>query len=337
MVKRQFSHADVTYSADIDAENEKITFSVNKPTKSEVPKYLYKYYPMNQYSVDAVVQNYLFASHPMLMNDKYDCSNELVDYSGLDKATLFEFLVRDMGIFTEERFEQLCDPEDNWVLERTMGELNLMKLFMKFGIISLTENYKDALMWAYYAQNSGFAIKIDLSLLPEELSGPFPINYIKDFNKIDLIRYGSELSMLYQTNVKQELWKNENEWRYLAYNKFGKYHPLYRKHDITSRYVYYDINAVKEVILGYDFFNPEEIDLNKRTREFDIMNFNSRKSKLSKKLKKKLLNHLLTNEIPISQIVRHRQEYLLDAKDLKIEKLSPNRYKVYNIFKNVVA
>lgn len=336
-MKKQFSHADVKYFADIDQEKKIIKFNVDNHHKKEAPRFLYKYYSMNQYSVDAVVKNYLFASHPMHMNDKYDCSGDLVDYSRLDKFTLFNFLVKEMNFFSKERFEQLFDPYNNWALEGIMAELNLLKLFMKIGIIFLTENDKDPLMWAYYAQNSGFVLKLDVSLLPKELFGPFPINYLKKLHKIDFTCYGPELSVLYQTNVKQELWKSENEWRYLSYNEIGKYHPFYGNRDVASRFVYYDKNAVKEIILGYDFFNLGEIDYNKRTKEFDIMSLSSQKSKYHRKLKKKLLNHILNNKIPTSQIVRHRKEYLLDAKELKIEKLNRNRYKVYNSFKNVIT
>ena len=332
-----YSFNNVRYYVDIDQEKRSIYFKIENPEKTITPKYLYKYYSFNQFSIDALVRNYFFASHPMMLNDKYDCSGDLIDYSKLDIWFYLNFLANELHLFSHEKVKELFHSDNKWILERTVADLNQTRLFMKFGILSFTENEKDVLMWAYYSQNSGFVLKLDTSLLPKNLFGPFPINYVDHFEKIDISNYGPELSILYQTNVKQELWRREDEWRYLSYNENGKFHPFYWKFDLFSRNVYYNLKAVKEIILGYDFFNPTEIDFNQRTQEYDVINFNSKFAKKNKKLKKKLLNYIISNDISCKQIVRHRYKYLLDAKDVPVERISPNRFKVYNIFKQVEA
>jgi hypothetical protein len=332
---KKFTFNDVVYSTTTDEAAKEIKFEISNPRKEEKPEFLYKYFPFNRYSVDALKSGYLFGSHPMNLNDKYDCSGDLVDYSNLDLNFFIKFLAVELKMYSKEKVESLYNDDQRWILERTVADLNQTRLFMKFGVISLTEEEKDVLMWAYYAQNTGFIVKFDVSLLPENLFGPFPINYTEKFQKIDIAKYGPEMAILFQSNVKHIMWEKENEWRYVSYNPDGKFHPFYWSHDYKSRYVYYNREAVKEIILGYDFINPREIDFKFRTQESDIVNFNSKKSRHQKKLKKKLLNHIINNSISCKQIVRNRYDYLLDNKEVPIEKVSPNRFKIYNIFKQI--
>jgi hypothetical protein len=206
---------------------------------------------------------------------------------------------------------------------------------MKIGLISFTEEPSNVLMWAHYAQNSGFVLKIKTALLPKGFFGPFPINYCDTLNKISISKHDPSVCILYQSNVKQNVWEYENEWRYLTYNRNGKYHPFYTDTDITSRKFYYNPEAIEEIILGYDFFNPREIDYNKRTPEYDIVSFSNKKSKNIKKLKRKVITFIVKKSIPCYQIVRHRYSYLLDVKEIKIELLSTNKFKIFNSFKQV--
>jgi hypothetical protein len=271
----------------------------------------------------------------MSLNDKYDCAGELIDYSNLTLDNFINRLSKELKIYSEAKIRELFISDKKWVLDRTFADLNHMILFMKFGLISLTENPKDTLMWAYYAQNSGFALKLKSSLLPKEFFGPFPINYTENLEKIDFAKYDSSLCVLYQSNVKQKVWELENEWRYLTYNKNGKYHPFYLNTDIRTRKFPYDPAVVEEIILGYDFFDPREIDFNKRTSEYDIITLTNKKLRGNKRLKRKLLNFIIKNAIPCTQIIRHRYSFSLDVKEIKIERVGTNKFKIFNSFKNI--
>ena len=121
----------------------------------------------------------------------------------------------------------------------------------------------------------------------------------------------------------------------MTYNRDGKYHPDNSAADIKTRKFFYDLSAAEEVILGYDFFNPKEIMYSLRTPEYDIINLSSKRSKGLKKLKRKLLGHIVKNSIPCKQIIRQRYEFLLDAVEIKIERLSSNNFKIYNSFKQI--
>lgn len=325
----------VKYSTKTDFENQTIIFAVDNPLKHDKPGALYKYYPLNERSIDSVLKHYLFSPHPSFLNDKYDCSGELIDYSNLTLDHYINRFSMELKLYSEEKVRELYNSDKKWVLERTFSDFNLIILFMKFGIISLTEDHKNILMWAYYSQNSGFAVKYKTALLPNDFFGPFPINYCEKLEKIDFAMCDSPLCVLYQSNIKHNQWQLEKEWRYLTYNRDGKYHPNYSATDIKTRKYFYDLSAVEEVILGYDFFNPKEIQYPLRTAEYDIINLSGKKSLGLKKLKRKLLEHVVKKSIPCKQIIRHRSEFLLDAVEVKIERLSSNKFKVYNSFKQI--
>lgn len=325
----------VKYSAKYDIKNQTVIFTVDSPIKKDKPEVLYKYYPINKNSVDSVINHYLFSPHPSFLNDKYDCSGELINYSNLTLDHFINRFSKELKLYPEKKVRECYNSDKRWILERRFADYNLIILFMKFGIISLTEDHKNILMWAYYSQNSGFVIKYKTELLPNDFFGPFPINYCENLEKIDFSKYDKPLCVLYQSNIKQNLWEHEKEWRYLTYNKDGKYHPDNPVADIKTRKFFYDLSAVDEIILGYDFFNPKEIEYSLRTAEYDIINLSCKKLKGLKKLKRELLEHVVKNSIPCRQIVRHRYKFLLDALEIKIEKLSPNKFKVFNSFKQI--
>jgi len=332
---KTYKYNNVSYSTELDFKNQTVKFSIDNPKKQNPPESIYKYFSLNEFSLDAFINHYFFSSHPMKLNDKYDCAGELIDYSNLSLDTFINHLSKELGLFSPDKIVDLYNSDNRWVLDRSTADLYHIRLFMKFGLISFTEDPKNTLMWAHYAQNSGFVLKMKISLLPKDFFGPFPINYCEKLNKIDFSKYDPSLCILYQSNVKQNVWEYENEWRYLTYNKEGKYHPFYSGSDLGSRKFYYNPNTIEEIILGYDFFNPKEIDFNKRTPDYDIINLSNKKSKENRKYKRKLLDFIVRNGISSYQVIRNRFSYLLDVKEIKIEKISPNIFKVFNSFKQI--
>jgi Protein of unknown function (DUF2971) len=325
----------VNYSVIEDSSQDTVKFFVDNPKRKKIPNILYKYYPLDKNSVDACTNKYFFSSHPFLLNDKYDCYEGLINYSNVDSNFYLNNLITKTR-FPRNKIVQLYNSDQRIILERTISELSQIRLFTKFGLISLTENYSDPKMWAYYSQNKGFTIKIKTNLLPDSFLGPFPITYSKKFERIDFTQYCTSLCILYQTNVKDSIWKAEKEWRFTTYNSDGNYHPFYSIQDIKSRYSYYDASAIKEVILGYSFIDPSEIEYEKRTQEYDIINFDLQTDKVIRKLKSKLLSYITDNNIKCSQIIKFRSRFKLGKKVIRIQKLKPNVFKIFNPFKFII-
>jgi hypothetical protein len=335
-LNRELEFDHIHYSTEIDSLAQTINFSVENTKKKSIPEYLYKYYGINDFSVSALINNFFFAPHPMLLNDKYDCCAELIDYSNLDIEFYIRRLSKEYNFFTENEIRELYNSNDKkLVLSHRVADLNMTVLFRKFGLISLTEEPSNPLMWAHYSQNSGFAVKVKTSLLPRSFFGPFPINYSDIFESIDFSKNENALCFLYQSNIKNKIWSYENEWRYLTYNENGNYHPIYSSIDINSRKFPYNTDAVEGIILGYEFFNPREFDNSNRTKEFDIIHLSNNKCKKVHKLKRKILCYITKNSIPCLQIVRNRYSFELKPVEIKIEQLSTNKFKVYNSFKQI--
>lgn len=323
-LEHQFN--DFTYITQFDTSSNEFDFRITYPRPKEKPQFLYKYYSINEKNVDAVISNYLFSSHPEQLNDKYDCSGDLINYSELQKETVMTKLTVEIKKYTVQNFNELWESEYKWVLLKDYAEIERARLFMKFGIISLSERENDTLLWSYYSQNSGFVVKFKTELLPTNFIGPFHINYSPELTKIEYCENNPPLCIHYQTNVKQDIWQHEDEWRFVTFNPIGQYHPYFAKKDVNSRKSSYNRNAVSEIILGYNFFNINEIN---RLNEFDLITLKPNKGIgiNLKKQRRKLLSFIVNNNITCSRIIRNREEYKLFNEPVGIEKISCNKFK----------
>jgi hypothetical protein len=323
----EHSYNGYNYISEFDLETQEYNFEINYPTNKEKPTFLFKYYNFNQNNINAVISSYLFSAHPDQLNDKYDCSGDLIDYSKLRQEVVYQIIVIETKQFTEQEFREIWNSEKKWILIKLVANYERIRLFMKFGIISLSSKENNILLWSYYAQNSGFAIKLKTALLPNSFIGPFFINYTAVLTKIVHLESNAPMCLHYQTNVKEIKWENEDEWRYITFRPDGHYHPDYAKDDIASRKFYYRNDSIDEFILGYNFFNIKEIS---RQDGFDLIALRppEGRGRNEKKLKRKLLSYIVKSGIPCSQIIRKTDEYVLFNMPVTIEQISCNRFKI---------
>jgi hypothetical protein len=228
--------------------------------------------------VDAFVNGYFYASHPIELNDILDSSPFLFFTSKPLEYKLYEkflgFAYKDNEDELKKFYEEDCSPKNlckSYISKLYYSTTNL------FGVISLTERENNPLMWPHYTQEKGFQIKFNTSKMEqsienkitedEEYLGLYPINYTDQLEPIDISGFQTMLIPLYYaTNIKSDQWKYENEWRFLVgkqnmgvpYSKSG----LDPREDWfvnkANRYIYYDKNLIDEICLGFDFFNGRE-------------------------------------------------------------------------------
>jgi hypothetical protein len=329
MPRQRLEHSfnNYNYISEFDLETQEFNFEINYPVDKEKPTFLFKYYNFNQNNINAVISNYLFSPHPDQLNDKYDCSSDLIDYSNIRQEIVYQILVIETKKYTEQKFREIWNSDKKWVLIRLVADYERTRLFMKFGIISLSSNENNTLLWSYYAQNSGIAIKLKTDLLPSTFIGPFFINYTTALTKIVHVETNAPLCMHYQTNVKDQKWEHEDEWRYITFKPDGHFHPVFGIADIKSRKFFYRKDAVEEIILGYNFFNIKEIS---RQEGYDLIALTPPRGRgrNEKKLKRKLLSYIVKSKIPCSQVIRKTQEYALFNMPVTIEQISCNRFKI---------
>jgi len=246
--------------------NKKGVASVIPNKEIPLPDYFVKYFSLNDYNADALLKSYLYFSHPLILNDPFDSCRQLVDLKEFSERQLVKLYTKNLRYSNPS--SQMSDDEIKQYIayrfrndkeELLDGFLTLFwnLIFKDWGIMSLSSNPVNMLMWSYYNNHKGFSIRFKNNLfLKNEILGPFPINYTDSYLPISpqSIRIDLE-ELLYVTNVKSNDWQHENEWRYL-FNCHDMSIPEYKDEqlDENKRKVEYDLDKVDCIILGYKFF-----------------------------------------------------------------------------------
>lgn len=238
------------------------------------PDTLFKYYANNFFSRNAVINNYLFCSHPYHLNDSMDCNNQLWDFSNLTKNIFDKFCDYYLeSIFLGERVSFEVDKANNFeFINTTFWNIATDKT----GIISLSENSLDTLMWSHYSTDKGFMIEFnrenlehfDKQLNPEVKNQVLmPIQYLKELEMIDFVSNNfstPDIPFMYILNIKKDDWIYEKEWRLVCYSEgYGIPNKIMiPTNDFAGKFerkYSYEKESVKSITLGKYFFNGSNL------------------------------------------------------------------------------
>jgi hypothetical protein len=260
--------SDWTYKYDIS----KNRFDIIPDTEIIKPQSLYKYFPFSDYAIDSLYHSYLYASHPDQFNDLYDC---YINVFQLSKER-----ERNIQVNFYQQNQRDLSPELCKYFLRSA-------IFMKHGLVSMTERGDDVLMWSYYSSNKGFAIEFDYELFPFNYHGPFPIHYCKNFQNIKIENdLDDKFLVAYMSNIKSSRWKREKEWRFIidAPKDLSMFVPDstdFKELGGHDRKFDYPIKAIKCVLLGNSFFKNDKTNrLNNQTLEITLKENSEKKSKI---------------------------------------------------------
>ncbi len=257
----------------------------------EKPESIYKYYGVSSFSVEALREGYFYASHPMELNDHLDSSNFLL---GASKPLDIKYYKNFMGEAFDDEKELLefyakdSFSEDGFFAKGFIAQL-WQVMSNIFGIVSLTTQDKNDLMWPHYTNEKGFQIRFNTAELETSVHanigegdclGLYPMNYCKDLHPIDVSPFTQfRIPFLYLTNVKKDSWEYEDEWRFIIskqhmgipYSKVG----LDPREDYNgvkeNRRAYYDKGIVQEITLGNNFFTGREFEIDRSDNRFMIV------------------------------------------------------------------
>lgn len=193
----------------------KFTYTYNAiiaPKNKVTPKVLCKYYSLSNNSLDALLNSYLFAPHPMQLNDIKDSKSILYELKYRPELSVYEeFKCSDL--FKSDL--QLRGAKFKRHFWRTQSIL--------MGIVSLTTSELNDLMWPHYTDENGFTITFDTEKLISSLKNTnrfrtftfAPINYVKQVCQASIIPTLDNIKAAnyYMSNVKNSNWKYEDEWR----------------------------------------------------------------------------------------------------------------------------
>jgi len=271
-------------------KNGKIRFDVVPPEELIPNDTLFRYYSSSQYSIDSVINNYLYASHPDQFNDIYDCHEDLFDFDDDEAVVHFLSGGNEEGV---KDFKRALALDRQNVIQGAQRNFR-QALYRKLGIVCMTSNPNNILMWSYYTNNRGFLVEYAYKELQFDYHGPFPINYQDDLQKLSLNEVPMPLCVLFQSNIKHKGWEHESEWRILIENPNGEMNspdlfPELLDLGGEERKFTYPISAVKSIVLGHYFIEPRELKiLNDKVFEITILKNNDRV---------KLLDYIATNSI----------------------------------------
>lgn len=295
-------------------------------TKHILPKSFYKYYSLSKYSVEAITQSYVYATHPNQLNDPFDCDEDIIVVDKESLLSLFGNLMRN------ETYSMCKNAMPNF----TSMALNAV-LYRKYGIFSMTIDPFNELMWSHYSQSDGFCVELDISKFMFKYFGAFPVNYVDNLPQVHIPQYSMRMAMYVQSNVKRSAWSYENEWRLIIPNPEGQDMKSYGDMPYSlnfgyehNRHFHYPIEAIKRIILGQSFIeNNRVIGHCGHEIMIDLStvkgNEEARKAKVE--YKTALLDYITDRNVPVSILFK---EGLLgyNSFEVYIQKEEERKYRI---------
>jgi|GEM_PF-4169074 len=224
-----------------------------------IPETLSKIYALNDFSLDALLNSYVYATHPSEFNDLYDCHEQLIIYD--DDQMISTFL---QPALPQPEIERLLR-EKKSEIQKEIQPIFRDIMYRKIGVFSMTSDPNNILMWSYYSKHEGFLIEFNYKEFPFKFYGAFPVNYQEEIHPINISECDGSpgIPILYQTNIKHKGWEHESEWRLLidAENDvmFSPEPRQLAKMGGRERKFSYPPTLIKSVALGNRFFHADEL------------------------------------------------------------------------------
>lgn len=315
--------------------------------QNSCPDSLVKFFPLEEYHIEALEGAYLYAGHPFDMNDILDSNKELL--FGTRPMDYIKYCEPFNGFFPKEKIREYYEEDLINFNYKNYKQVMWTYLSNYFGLISFSDvqESNSNLMWPHYTMEKGFQLMFNTEILKESIKqknkglycGLHPINYQTELTCIDFTQYEYfGIPFAYITNVKDEKWVYENEWRIIysqpemgiPFSKIG-FSPYDDFIDFKNRFIYYDNNCIEEIIFGYNFFNGKVFSTNRLLDDKWELSFKAKTKENEKHLRlaKQLLEYVesnLSQKTYLSTVLRkrvHKQVHHLDRSkqkfDLKIE------------------
>ncbi len=191
----------------------------------------YRYYPYNEYLLEALITKKIWFSKPEAFNDPFDCHLNFDNNIPLDK---YEKCIR-WQLKREGRSEDQIDrdirkliSQDGIVTDDAKKVIDniassTLDVIKNIGVYCLAEENTNVTMWSHYASNhSGLCIGILLNEFAEKVS------YVSEAPKVnfsELLEGGPTQNDYKWIFSKHNDWENEKEWR-IVVNEGNQLVPL---------------------------------------------------------------------------------------------------------------
>ncbi len=289
---------EYTFISDVQRGQPPVFKVLHNGVEPRTPETLVKYYPLNQFSIDAVTKLQFYIAHPLDLNDPFDCSLHLIDYSSFPLENILKFLCPPY-----DKNEIIQEYGKNRTLVIQTFQVTLWNLhFRTMGILSLCHNLDSLHLWSYYTGHQGFNLEIETHL-PINFIGPIKSIYLPELKRVNGELFKDALNaLLFNITVKGTFWETENEWRYFVISQKDMKIPDTRfdidQNEAIERLIDYPPEVVRSITLAVRFFTVSEYrpDLTKPTQA--TLTVKDQISCDRSILRQRLLDHIINNKIP---------------------------------------
>ena len=262
-------------------------------TDNKEEKYLYKYLPFNQYTLQILINYQLWLGSPDFLNDPFEGDFVINNFKQFYNEENIELIIDTLitGSYrnlTKSGFRQGIIEDESKFLSSLYEYLSI-SIKNNFGTTSFSKNCKSLKMWSHYADShKGIVLIFNKDVLNSSIEKsrnrqPFlrtkrDIQLINveygSLTTVDLVKTNGVLKIIDDSNIlskKLKLWKNEEEVRIIE-----------REEDWNNNQRYFHLapNCIDGVIFGQRIssINRNTITTLLPPLECDIVYYQAQKS-----------------------------------------------------------
>lgn len=304
-----------------------LDFKILPNPEKIVPNSLFKYYGLSENSIESLKKERFYLAQPHEFNDLFDASFSRLDFEDIS----IDFAKRVIISLNEEEIDLQWKNEKKRIIDR--AHYDCYKRFISMvGLLCMTSNHLDELMWGYYTNNEGFCLEFDYKKFGNHFKGPHPINYLEDLNPIPINWMDANFSFITLMTTKKKSWQHENEYRFLVEPSAGinfKTTDIYKNSDGTNgfvdRFESYDSDALKSITLGFNFLKDEEFEINdESTYEISFISKNGI-------LKREIFEIIAKKNLKCFCLTQQLRLFKFGIEEWQITLISNNKFKVIRL------
>lgn len=260
--------------------------------ENRIPKSLYKYRSISEYSVDDIINNKITMTSPTEFNDIYD-STVHTDYSRILESNIKKsnMLSNKLG-YDDLYTDEMRNNEENHYKNKSQ---HMMDYFLDdFYVDSYTKDFRNILMWSHYSDESaGICIEYNFNKANKKIQNSiYKSTYVtKPINVAELIdsKENNKIAMAILISIisKDNNWKYEKEWRIVTH-LMGE----------NKRIPFINIPTPEKIYFGNRFKNKYNEEKSKNSNKYKLM--------------EKLLSYIDSNNIKIKIAKRNSNSYNLN-------------------------
>lgn len=253
--------------------------------KNSTGKYLYKYLPFNQYSLQILLNNKFWIGPPDLLNDPFEGDFIIKNYEKLHNESCVKtllFLTKSNDNDIDEDCNKMMNDRNAFI--KKLYEFINNKIKKNYGSTSFSKNCDNLKMWSHYADShKGFIIIFDREMLEDTIVDVatkiidvdytgLPEIFVEHQSNNFIIRdYGKMLTK------KLSDWSNEDEVRIIMKHEY--------KYDF-HRFLEFNRHCFKGIIYGsrINFENLITIDNTLKDLHKDLKFYVAKKNSARNKI-----------------------------------------------------